>query len=151
MRYDICGEHIYLIKLYVYQYNKSHSSRAIPCNLYLWHRMTLRIQGQFFALYRQTLLRDIWAHGNWHETHDPGLCACLGIDSLHAEFEGMLPKGPYRPCVSKAVRARLAGYHRIVLKIIKDVFPFRIISLSLLNRRRQNSHWSKPACYPCYQ
>ena len=29
-------------------------------------------------------------------------------------FDGILPKGPYRPCVSMAGRALLAGYHRFV-------------------------------------
>ena len=30
------------------------------------------------------------------------------------QFEGILPKGPYLPCVSMAGRALLAGYPRIV-------------------------------------
>ena len=30
-------------------------------------------------------------------------------------IKGILPKGPYRPCVSMAGRALLAGYHRIML------------------------------------
>ena len=29
------------------------------------------------------------------------------------DFEGILPKGPYLPCVSMAGRAILAGYHRL--------------------------------------
>ena len=39
---------------------------------------------------------------------------------LLAQFEGILPKGPYLPCVSMAGRALLAGYHRII-NIIKLV------------------------------
>ena len=44
--------------------------------------------------------------------------------------EGILPKGPYLPCVSMAGRALLAGYHRINLghiswmSIHKCFFPF---------------------------
>ena len=33
---------------------------------------------------------------------------------LSEQFEGILPKGPYLPCVSMAGRALLAGYPRIV-------------------------------------
>ena len=44
------------------------------------------------------------------------------------EFEGILPKGPYLPCVSMAGRALLVGYHRIlicsVLKKKKNIFFF---------------------------
>ena len=38
-----------------------------------------------------------------------------------AYIEGILPKGPYLPCVSMAGRALLAGYHRYMgtLKVIK--------------------------------
>ena len=31
------------------------------------------------------------------------------------EFEGILPKGPYQPCVSMAGRALLAGYHWLLI------------------------------------
>ena len=34
--------------------------------------------------------------------------------SNHWQFEGILPKGPYLPCVSMAGRALLAGYHRFI-------------------------------------
>ena len=33
----------------------------------------------------------------------------------HSEIEGILPKGPYLPCISMASRALLAGYHRNVI------------------------------------
>ena len=36
-------------------------------------------------------------------------------------FEGLLPKGPYLPCLSMASRALLAGYHRFLLKSNGDV------------------------------
>ena len=43
------------------------------------------------------------------------LFVCLwGIE----QFEGILPKGPYQPYVSMAVRAFLAGYPRIELPIL---------------------------------
>ena len=35
---------------------------------------------------------------------------------LSFHIEGILPKGPYLPCVSLAGRALLAGYHRYVSK-----------------------------------
>ena len=33
------------------------------------------------------------------------------------EFDGILPKGPYLPCVSMAGRALLAGYHRVITAV----------------------------------
>ena len=33
---------------------------------------------------------------------------------VYAQFEVILPEGPYLPCVSMPSRARLAGYHRIM-------------------------------------
>ena len=38
----------------------------------------------------------------------------------------------------------------IVLKIIKDVFTFRIIYWNLCKRRRPNSQWSNPICCLSY-
>ena len=48
-----------------------------------------------------------------NETFDlqPPVSFCL--TSFTAQLEGILPKGPYLPCVSIAGRALLAGYHRI--------------------------------------
>ena len=34
---------------------------------------------------------------------------------MHIHIEGILPKGPYLPCVSMAGRALLAGYHRYMM------------------------------------
>ena len=34
------------------------------------------------------------------------------LSLCHPHIQGILPKGPYLPCVSKAGRALLAGYHR---------------------------------------
>ena len=39
-----------------------------------------------------------------------------------AYIEGILPKGPYRPCVSMAGRALLAGYHRYVVSHLMCIF-----------------------------
>ena len=51
------------------------------------------------------------------------VCVCINISGEHSNtrskckpnwyFEGILPKGPYLPCVSMAGRALLAGYHRV--------------------------------------
>ena len=46
-----------------------------------------------------------------------GLCQGTVKESsekLMLYIEGILPRGPYRPCVSMAGRALLAGYHRYV-------------------------------------
>ena len=40
-------------------------------------------------------------------------CSWLQYAAVH--IEGILPKGPYLPCVSMAGRAFLAGYHRYVM------------------------------------
>ena len=47
------------------------------------------------------------------------------------DFEGILPKGPYLPCISMAGRAFLAGYHRFVQTFyIADDYKVRKISTS---------------------
>ena len=45
------------------------------------------------------------------------------------QFEGILPKGPYLPCVSMAGKALLAGYPQIVLVIEQN----KVISFSWKN------------------
>ena len=64
-----------------------------------------------------SILRPWWGNMMW----------LLGVQSLiyvlpqsqrwctHWYFEGILPKGPYLPCVSMAGRALLAGYHRFAM------------------------------------
>ena len=47
--------------------------------------------------------------------HERGTCVVRSKYSTDSKFEGILPKGPYLPCVSMAGRALLAGYHRIEL------------------------------------
>ena len=43
----------------------------------------------------------------------PGWCGRNLKTQLKTQFEGILPKGPYPPCVSMAGRVLLAGYPRI--------------------------------------
>ena len=38
----------------------------------------------------------------------------LNVKTFIPYFEGILPKGPYLPCVSMAGGAHLAGYHRLM-------------------------------------
>ena len=72
-----------------------------------------------------------WTASNWYHysytensswnrywlTNPYGIFISYGI--LH--IDGILPKGPYLPCVSMAGRALLAGYHRYM----KSVTPIR--------------------------
>ena len=59
----------------------------------------------------------------WMWCHLPiTICCVCNVATLScwiifdgAEFEGILPKGPYLPCISMAGRALLAEYHRIIL------------------------------------
>ena len=44
------------------------------------------------------------------------LCSVYTSSSVHVNIEGILPKGPYLPCVSMAGMALLAGYHRYIDK-----------------------------------
>ena len=44
----------------------------------------------------------------------PNLITDASGISVHY-IEGILPKGPYLPCLSMAGRALLAGYHRYIL------------------------------------
>ena len=51
-------------------------------------------------------------------------------------IEGILPKGPYLPCVSMAGRALLAGYHRYVL------FPWSLKGeMGMLAVQHQTQGW----------
>ena len=43
-----------------------------------------------------------------------------------AYFEGILPKGPYLPCVSMAGRALLAGYHQIYIFFNIQCYTFSL-------------------------
>ena len=44
--------------------------------------------------------------------HKPSVRWIPRLDDARTKFEGILPKGPYLPCVSMAGRALLAGYYR---------------------------------------
>ena len=46
---------------------------------------------------------------------------CQSEQTGRTIIEGILPKGPYLPCVSMEVRALLVGYPRIVFQIIQTV------------------------------
>ena len=52
---------------------------------------------------------------------------------LPAHIEGILPKGPYLPCVSMAGRALLAGYPRYLskdqLEIIQIFFKSHVVNV----------------------
>ena len=48
--------------------------------------------------------------------YQPQIYQSISILCLY--IEGILPKGPYLPCVSMAGRALLAGYHRYMLVLI---------------------------------
>ena len=48
--------------------------------------------------------------------------AVMSQFSSQVYIEGILPKGPYLPCVSMAGRALLAGYHRIIWHIYIFIF-----------------------------
>ena len=54
---------------------------------------------------------------------------CLRL-SPFSQFDGILPKGPYLPCVSMAGRALLAGYHRIIFCAIYRAVCFQLIDFS---------------------
>ena len=47
----------------------------------------------------------LWERFSWAAT-------TIGGHQIYEHIEGILPKGPYLPCVSMAGRALLAGYHR---------------------------------------
>ena len=48
--------------------------------------------------------------------HKPSQYSCRDRDCVFhtPEFDGILPKGPYPPCLRMAARALLAGYPRII-------------------------------------
>ena len=47
-------------------------------------------------------------------------------------FEGILPKGPYLPCVSMAGRVLLAGYPRFVFRIVRSLWNLTDTSAALV-------------------
>ena len=69
------------------------------------------------------------------------------------DIEGILPKGPYLPCVSMAGRALLAGYHRYVIAIAGVlrktptfvweliVMRYCILSSEFITSSRYFHHW----------
>ena len=74
--------------------------------------------------------------------------------SHKTHFEGILPKGPYLPCVSMAGRALLAGYPRFIWRRISIYFSVQellcwgfnymdVILKACDNSPSCNSHW----CY----
>ena len=69
---------------------------------------------------------------------------CILTDSLpFCRLEGILPKGPYLPCVSMAGRAVLAGYHRPIWRhwAYKMIVRY-ILSISLQWISRAGFYWS---------
>ena len=69
-------------------------------NCYLWSHWKQEHIGDMYKPLKLTM-------SQWHQW--------LSIStSLMVQFEGILPKGPYLPCLSMAGRALLAGYHRIM-------------------------------------
>ena len=64
-----------------------------------------------------------------------------------AYIEGILPKGPYLPCVSMAGRALLAGYHRyasvnwIIIRLGNGLSPVRChVNVDILNKFQWTSN-----------
>ena len=62
------------------------------------------------------------------DLHAPGMQACLNVEPcqvIHSYpiFDGILPKGPYPPCLRLADRALLAGYPRILCLTINVNLP----------------------------
>ena len=49
-------------------------------------------------------------------------------------FEGILPKGPYLPCVSMAGRALLAGYHLVIIPHIENKYIVTATQLQSINK-----------------
>ena len=48
----------------------------------------------------------------WHQIDDKPLAVPMMIQLTDAYINGILPKGPYPPCLRMADRALLAGYTR---------------------------------------
>ena len=51
----------------------------------------------------------------WHGTGNKPLPELMLTQSTCTYIKGILPKGPYLPCVGMAGRALFAGYHRYVV------------------------------------
>ena len=61
----------------------------------------------------------------------------------HTYIDGILPKGPYPPCLRMADRALLAGYHRYAVEWRYMVLYNMIFHAAL--------HWLTPGTYKCYK
>ena len=54
---------------------------------------------------------SLWPITELNNAHSPFIGSLLNTTTA-PDIEGILPKGPYLPCVSMAGRALLAGYHK---------------------------------------
>ena len=81
-------------------------------------------------------MERIWAGRNCFSvpyTMLPGSQPLLGLLSWYPVFEGILPKGPYLPCISMAGRALLAGYHHCIVNSLR-------LSDAYMHQKT-NHHW----------
>ena len=60
------------------------------------------------------------------------------MSQVSAYIEGILPKGPYLPCLSMAGKALLAGYHQYTRQIC-DVSK-NIALVQQLHKNSENKH-----------
>ena len=105
------------IKMTSYQYRKSHcGDKTILRPSYLHNGISYTGKTtSFYWIGAQAIIWTNVVQDHWYLIKTLGYNEC--IDDLmhrrsHPYLEGILPKGPYQPCVSMAGRALLAGYHR---------------------------------------
>ena len=104
------------------------------CQAIVWTNAGILLTGPLGTKFRDNLITiKTFLFTKMHLKMSSGKCqpSCLGLNVLntnltgknHQQYtwitmypslnvEGILPKGPYPPCVSMAGRALLAGYHR---------------------------------------
>ena len=81
------------------------------------------------------MLSNFWLPARWasgfscdHQQNHQCLWfqSCYNVTHV---FEGILPKGPYLPCVSMAGRALFAGYHRILSFTVGILLRMKLLLL----------------------
>ena len=80
------------------------------------------------------------------------------LHTCHLYFEGILPKGPYPPCLRMADRTLLAGYPRFILIITyypESCFKLQTMTSSLqcfkslLMLNAWEVTWNRASCFQC--
>ena len=109
---------------------KRNKYRFFPCHCRHWHHFHHRFHHR----------RNDYSYHNMLLFMKSPVCLLVTIGPRHLNggwsapyIEGILPKGPYLPCVSIAGRSLLAGYHRYAVSAFEGLKLSLFFPTSALN------------------